>query len=172
MQMAQAILWDVRDGFMVLWLFHGHLVALVNLAHHALDIAKSKGHEAVMLLAVSAQDCLFVNLLFNPFRPGCLTLQATEILLRKRPISLDSHVMIFKSMPLATWDWFLRPMCEQLKISDLQPSAIAKRMSGIPEFYLKLSPNLSTGEETAKAVGLGIIPNQKEVFSHHFTDQS
>jgi len=87
---------------MVLGLFYGHLVVLANPAHHALDITQSKGHEAVMLLAGSAQDCLFLNLLFNPFRPGCLTLQATEMLSRKRPISLDSCVMIFKSMPLAT----------------------------------------------------------------------
>ncbi len=70
-QMAEVILNEVRSGFYVVGVFYGHPGVFVNPSHRAISIARNEGHEAIMLPGVSAEDCLFADLLVDPSRPGC-----------------------------------------------------------------------------------------------------
>ena len=49
-----------------------------------------------MYAGVSAEDCLFAEIGFDPSRPGSQTVEATDLLLRNRPLLTHSHVIIFQ----------------------------------------------------------------------------
>ena len=49
-----------------------------------------------MLPAVSAEDCLFADIGIDPSFPGLQTLEATDMLLRKRKLLTDAHVIIWQ----------------------------------------------------------------------------
>ncbi|CAH0055790.1 unnamed protein product [Clonostachys solani] len=95
-QMAEVILREVRKGFTIVGVFYGHPGVFVNPAHRAISIARNEGFEATMLPGVSAEDCLFADLGIDPCRPGCQTLEATNLLLRNRPLSTDCNVILFQ----------------------------------------------------------------------------
>ncbi len=95
-QMAEVMLREVRKGRSVVGVFYGHPGVFVNPAHRAIAIARDEGYHAVMLPGVSAEDCLFADLGVDPSRPGCQTVEATDLLLRDRPLLIDSHVVIFQ----------------------------------------------------------------------------
>ena len=96
-QMAEAMLKEVRNGFSVVGCFYGHPGIFAYPTHRAVVIARNEGFEAVMLPGVSAQDCLFADLNVDPSRSGCQTLDATDIVLRNRPLALDCHIIIFQA---------------------------------------------------------------------------
>jgi hypothetical protein len=54
------------------------------------------GIKAYILPAVSAEDCLFADLGIDPSYPGLQTLEATDMLLRRRMLLTDSHVIIWQ----------------------------------------------------------------------------
>jgi hypothetical protein len=95
-QMSELMLQSVRQGLNVVGIFYGHPGVFVNPSHRAIAIARQEGHEAVMLPAVSALDCLFADLGIDPSRPGCQVIEATDLLLRRRTLLTDSHVVIFQ----------------------------------------------------------------------------
>ena len=49
-----------------------------------------------MLPGISAEDNLFADLGVDPSRPGCQIVEATDLLLRERPLLTESHVIIFQ----------------------------------------------------------------------------
>lgn len=95
-QMSELMLQAVRRGLNVVGIFYGHPGVFVNPSHRAIAIARQEGHEAFMLPAVSALDCLFADLGIDPSRPGCQVIEATDLLLRRRTLLVDSHVVIFQ----------------------------------------------------------------------------
>ena len=95
-QMAEVLLRDVRKGYYVVGVFYGHPGVFVNPSHRAIAIARSEGFDAVMYAGVSAEDCLFAEIGIDPSRPGCQTVEATDLLIRNRPLLTDSHVIIFQ----------------------------------------------------------------------------
>jgi precorrin-6B methylase 1 len=95
-QMAEVMLREVRQGHNVVGVFYGHPGVFVNPSHRAIAIARDEGFEAFMLPGVSAQDVLYADLGIDPSRPGCQTVEATDILIRERPLLTESHVIIFQ----------------------------------------------------------------------------
>jgi Tetrapyrrole (Corrin/Porphyrin) Methylases len=95
-QMAEKLLQDLRQGLNVLGLFYGHPGIFVNPSHRAIAIAREEGHSAYMLPAVSALDCLFADLGLDPSKHGTQIVEATDLILRRRPLLTDSSVIIFQ----------------------------------------------------------------------------
>ncbi|MEI6621529.1 MAG: SAM-dependent methyltransferase [Actinomycetes bacterium] len=94
--MAERLLHHVRAGKRVVGVFYGHPGVFVDPAHRAIEIARREGYPAVMLPGVSAEDCLFAALGVDPGRIGCETYEATEMLMRGRRPSPDTHVIIWQ----------------------------------------------------------------------------
>jgi uncharacterized protein YabN with tetrapyrrole methylase and pyrophosphatase domain len=90
------MLQSVREGLNVVGVFYGHPGVFVNPSLRAIAIAQSEGYSARMLPGISAEDCLFADLLIDPARPGSQTVEATDILLRERPLLTSSHVIIYQ----------------------------------------------------------------------------
>lgn len=95
-QMAEILLAHVRQGYRVVGVFYGHPGVFVNPSHRAVAIAREEGHHAIMLAGVSAEDCLYADLGIDPSRVGCQVLEATDLLLRRRTLLPDSHVILFQ----------------------------------------------------------------------------
>lgn len=87
---------EVRNGLDVVGAFYGHPGVFVNPSHRALAIAKSEGYRAKMLPGVSAEDCLFADLCIDPANPGCLTYEASDFLLREKPLNIYCHLVLWQ----------------------------------------------------------------------------
>ncbi|KAK5994758.1 hypothetical protein PT974_03141 [Cladobotryum mycophilum] len=95
-QMAEVMLQAVRAGHNVVGVFYGHAGNFVTPSRRALTIARNEGHSARMLPAISAEDCLFADLLIDPSYPGSQTVEATDLVIRGRPLVTTSHVIIYQ----------------------------------------------------------------------------
>ena len=80
-QMVDVILDSLRAGRRTCVIFYGHPGVFVYPSHIAITRARSEGYRARMLPAVSAEDCLFADLGFDPATRGCLTFEATSFLI-------------------------------------------------------------------------------------------
>ena len=95
-QMAEVLLHEVRKGFKVVAVYYGHPGVFVLPSHRAVQIARKQGLRAFLVPAVSALDCLVADVDFDPSFPGLQILEATDMLLRKRTILTDRHVVIWQ----------------------------------------------------------------------------
>jgi len=90
------LLREVRAGFNVLCLFYGHPGVFVSPSHRALIIAREEGYQARMLPGISAEDYLFADLEVDPAICGCMTYEASELLLRNRIPDPTMHNVIWQ----------------------------------------------------------------------------
>jgi precorrin-2 methylase len=95
-QKAEAMLAAVRQGQRVVGVFYGHPGFFVTAAPRALAIARKEGYGARMLPGISAIDCLFADLGIDPSIEGCQIVDATDMLLRNRPLLASSHVVLLQ----------------------------------------------------------------------------
>jgi precorrin-6B methylase 1 len=95
-QMAGRVLKFVRQGLEVCLVSYGHPGVFDTLSHEVIHVARNEGCAARMLPGISAEDCLFADLGVDPGRLGCQSLEATDFLLRKRPLCTSSHVVIWQ----------------------------------------------------------------------------
>jgi tetrapyrrole methylase family protein/MazG family protein len=75
---------------------YGHPAVFAKPALDAVQIAKKRGYHAAVLPGISAEDCLFADLLVDPGSHGCLSLEATDLLLRQKKIDPTCHVVIWQ----------------------------------------------------------------------------
>ncbi len=94
--MVESMLGDVRRGLDVCGVFYGHPGIFVLPSHKAIKIARSEGYKAAMLPAISALDCLYADVGVDPSTQGSQTYEATDMLMRKRPILTDWHVVVWQ----------------------------------------------------------------------------
>jgi len=95
-EMTDIMLSHVRAQRRVCVVFYGHPGVFVYPTHVAIAKAREEGFPAVMLPGVSAADCLFADLGFDPSQVGCVMYEATDLLLRRRTITLDTHLIIWQ----------------------------------------------------------------------------
>jgi uncharacterized protein YabN with tetrapyrrole methylase and pyrophosphatase domain len=94
-RMVDEILAAVRSGRNVCAAFYGHPGVFAWPSHEAVRRARAEGFTAVMLPAISAEDCLFADLGVDPAASGCQSFEATDFLLRRRAVDT--------SVPLILW---------------------------------------------------------------------
>ncbi len=90
------ILKVVKQQKQVCVVFYGHPTVFSKPALDAVIQAKQLGIHACVLPGISAEDCLFADLLINPGSCGCLSFEATDLLIHRRKIDPTSHVIIWQ----------------------------------------------------------------------------
>jgi hypothetical protein len=95
-QMAEVILREVRKGKYVVAAFYGHPGFFVFPARRALAIAELEGYDTAMLPGISSTDYLFAELRIDPSQSGCQIVEASDLLLRNRPLLTGSHVLVLQ----------------------------------------------------------------------------
>jgi len=76
--------------------FYGHPTVFADSALNAVRQIKKDGGEAIILPAVSAQDCLFSDLAIDPGDQGCFSIEATELVLFERCIDIHGHLILWQ----------------------------------------------------------------------------
>jgi uncharacterized protein YabN with tetrapyrrole methylase and pyrophosphatase domain len=95
-EMVDQILDSVRSGRRTCAVFYGHPGVFVAPSHDAIQKARSEGFNARMLPGVSAEDCLFADLGFDPATAGCQSYESTDFLVNDRRIDPSSHVVLWQ----------------------------------------------------------------------------
>ncbi|WP_165226684.1 SAM-dependent methyltransferase [Aquisphaera insulae] len=94
--MTHRILDSVRSGAMTCAVAYGHPGVFAFPMHEAIRLAREEGYPAVMLPAVSAEDCLFADLGIDPAWHGCQSYDATDFLLHRRVIDSTAAVILWQ----------------------------------------------------------------------------
>ncbi|MCW8879977.1 MAG: SAM-dependent methyltransferase [Kangiellaceae bacterium] len=94
--MVEAIMCDVRDGLEVCAIFYGHPGVFVFPSHVAVQKAKDEGYEAIMLPAISAEDCLFADLGIDPGDIGCQAYEASQFVFYKHSINSSAAMILWQ----------------------------------------------------------------------------
>ncbi|HAT9718707.1 TPA: methylase [Legionella pneumophila subsp. pneumophila] len=76
--------------------FYGHPTVFADSALNAVRQIKKDGGNAIILPAVSAQDCLFSDLEIDPGDQGCFSIEATELVLFERRIDAHAHLILWQ----------------------------------------------------------------------------
>ena len=95
-QMVSRILAEVRKEVSVCVVLYGHPGVFVFAAHEAIRQAKQEGFHAEMLPGISAEDCLFADLGFDPGRYGCQSYEATDFLIHERRFDNTSALVLWQ----------------------------------------------------------------------------
>jgi hypothetical protein len=94
-EMVDAVLDELRKGRDVAAAFYGHPGVFVGPGFQAMKQARAEGFEACMLPGVSAVDCMFADLEFDPAVYGCTMVEASDYVLMQRDYD--------PTMPLIIW---------------------------------------------------------------------
>jgi len=90
---TEYILEKLRQNQHVCVVLYGHPSIFANPALAAVIKAKQEGYVAKILPGISSEDCLFADLLIDPASHGCLSLEATDLLIHQRNIDVTCHVI-------------------------------------------------------------------------------
>ena len=96
LEMVEHILTAVRQGNRVCAAFYGHPGVFVFPAHEAIRQAHQEGFSATMLPGISAEDCLFADLGFDPSYHGCQSYEATDFLVRPRHFDTSTGLILWQ----------------------------------------------------------------------------
>jgi uncharacterized protein YabN with tetrapyrrole methylase and pyrophosphatase domain len=75
---------------------YGHPSVFAEPALDAVKEAKKQGCYAKILPAISAEDCLFADLLIDPGSCGCQSFEATDFLIHDRKFDTSSHLILWQ----------------------------------------------------------------------------
>jgi len=95
-EMVDAMLLEVRAGKQVCGAFYGHPGVFALPPHKAIAIARAEGYSAHMEPGVSAEDCLYADLGFDPGRFGCQHFEANQIMLYRRRIDPSAYLILWQ----------------------------------------------------------------------------
>lgn len=104
-EMSERILRRVRDGERVVAAFYGHPGVFVAPSHLAIAQARAEGFDARMLPGISAEDCLFADVGFDPGERGCQSFEATDFLLRRRIFDPTSTLVLWQIGGIGVFDF-------------------------------------------------------------------
>jgi len=75
---------------------YGHPAVFAQPALDTVKQAKKNGYFAKILPAISAEDCLFADLLIDPGSYGCQSFEATDFLIHRRQFDTKSHLILWQ----------------------------------------------------------------------------
>jgi uncharacterized protein YabN with tetrapyrrole methylase and pyrophosphatase domain len=90
------ILEQVRLKQHVCVVIYGHPAVLSQSAVQSVITAREEGFDAIILPAVSAEDCLFADLHIDPGAGGCYSCEATDFLIHDKQADNSSHLILWQ----------------------------------------------------------------------------
>lgn len=90
------ILYHLYKQQRVCVVIYGHPTVFAQPALDAVKQAKSEGYDAIILPGISAEACLFADLLINPGTNGCQSFDATDFLIHNRKYDYRSHLILWQ----------------------------------------------------------------------------
>ena len=100
--MAGAIAAKVAAGHVVCVALYGHPGVFARVPYLAIDRVRAQGNHAEMLPGISAEDCLFAELLVDPGM-GCAQYEATNFLQHDHVADPSIHLLLWQIGMLGDW---------------------------------------------------------------------
>lgn len=94
--MTEHVLDALRKSQHVCLVLYGHPTVFAKPALDAVRQAKIAGYDAKIIPGISAEDCMFADLAINPGSCGCLSYEATDFLIHRRCVAVDSHLVLWQ----------------------------------------------------------------------------
>lgn len=95
-EITQYILEQLRKGQHVCVVLYGHPSVFSKPGLDAVLQARREGFEAKILPGISAEDCIFADLLIDPGSSGCQSYEATDFLVNRKKIDVTSHLILWQ----------------------------------------------------------------------------
>jgi len=95
-QMIDTLLTEVRAGKRVCGAFYGHPGVFALPPHKAIEMARAEGYPAHMEPGVSAEDCLYADLGFDPGRYGCQHYEASQFMFYRRRVDTSAYLILWQ----------------------------------------------------------------------------
>lgn len=95
-KMIERTLDVVRSGARTCFAAYGHPGVFAYPTHESVRRARAEGYRARMLPGISAEDCLFADLNFDPASCGCASFEASDFLLNRRVHDPTSHLVLWQ----------------------------------------------------------------------------
>lgn len=80
----------------VCFVLYGHPSVFSKPGLDAVKIAQQNGYFAKILPAISADACLFADLLIDPGANGCQSFEATDFLIHQRRVDVSAHLILWQ----------------------------------------------------------------------------
>lgn len=94
--MAAHILAEVKKEQNICVVLYGHPTFFAMPALEAAWGLRSEGYAVKILPAISAEDCLFADLLIDPGSTGCQSYEATDFLIREKKADTSNHLILWQ----------------------------------------------------------------------------
>lgn len=95
-EMVAAMLGEVRAGRRVCGAFYGHPGVFAQVPHRAIAQARAEGFPAHMEPGVSAEDCLYADLGFDPGAFGCQHFETSQFMFYRRRIDPSAYLVLWQ----------------------------------------------------------------------------
>lgn len=93
---TQYILDTLKDDLHICMVLYGHPTVYAEPALEAAKLAKAQGFDVKILPAISAENCLFADLMIDPGSCGCLSYEATDFLYHQKSFHTGSHLILWQ----------------------------------------------------------------------------
>ncbi|TBR36168.1 MULTISPECIES: SAM-dependent methyltransferase [Dyella] len=93
---VEVMMTEVRAGKRVCGVFYGHPGVFAWSPHKVIEVARAEGFEAHMEPGISAEDCLYADLGFDPGRLGCQHFEASQLLFYDRRIDAAGYLVLWQ----------------------------------------------------------------------------
>ncbi|AWN73112.1 SAM-dependent methyltransferase [Legionella anisa] len=80
----------------ICFVLYGHPSVYAKPGLDAVKKAKQEGYYAKILPAISAEACLFADLLIDPGSSGCQSFEASDFLIHQRQFDISSHLILWQ----------------------------------------------------------------------------
>lgn len=104
-EIINTILKSVRSNLKVCVVFYGHPGVYVNPSHRVIQLLKAEGFKAEMYPGISAEDCLYCDLDFDPAIVGCQSYEATFFCYHKPPFNKYAGLILWQIGVIGTKDY-------------------------------------------------------------------
>lgn len=94
--MVNTLLNAVRQQQHVTAVYYGHPGVFVQPSHDAIKQARAEGFSAYMQAGISAEDCLYADLGFDPADMGCQSYEATQFLVWPRQFDPRAALVLWQ----------------------------------------------------------------------------
>lgn len=100
---VEVMMTEVRAGKRVCGVFYGHPGIFAWSPHKVIEVARAEGFQAVMEPGISAEDCLYADVGFDPGRFGCQHFEASQLLFYERRIDPTGYLVLWQVGLAGDW---------------------------------------------------------------------
>lgn len=93
---VEVMMTEVRAGKKVCGVFYGHPGIFAWSPHEVIRVAREEGFEAIMEPGISAEDCLYADLAFDPGRHGCQHYEASQLLMSETLLNPHAYLVLWQ----------------------------------------------------------------------------